>query len=122
MCERMLLVKLVLLFSSVTLLISCATVHLTSSGSTVTVARSAPRYCIYRGYITNTSRDVTGDGVRQTQINALRDRAAQLGANVIVITGHQADYYPEYFPSKGVFLSEAYEYTMSAVAYYCRFR
>ncbi len=94
-------VKLVIGSLFVSVLAGCASVPLDPGAEKVVfTAITVPQSCKSLGQISST--DVNGvttaytshSNLQTMEINALKNRALALGANVVVLTGHQTKYVP----------------------------
>lgn len=85
----------------------------------------APTGCQYRGTVTSVQKDINGGQLQTTQsiqINKLRKQVAQLGGNLLLITGQKSHYYDEYFVESGDITRELEAHAMTGRAYLCGVR
>ncbi len=121
--------SLFLLFSICLLLASCTSVPLEPRAKNIKVISQIPSSrCRSLGHVTAT--DTSGitieyashEEIQKMQINSLKNQAAKLGANVVVITLHTYTHgSPIYLVSTGEFVNDPNEFShqMSGVAYWC---
>lgn len=110
------------------LITSCAsTIRLESGAENVKMITGAvPKSCQFRGNVGVGQTEIYGPSHKtkqEEQINALRNQAMRMGANVVSVTSHQTKYYhhPEYILSEGEgkMQWELDAHAMSGKAYRC---
>jgi pyruvate/2-oxoglutarate dehydrogenase complex dihydrolipoamide dehydrogenase (E3) component len=118
----------VVTFFAATFLVSCASTGTLNPGAAninVVANQNAPKGCQLRGQVSVSKTDIYGPShkvVQNEQLDMLRNQAAQLGANFIVLTNHKTKYYhhPKYIISQGKAQRELDAHALSGNAYLCK--
>ena len=115
---------LVPVFCLTMIITACATVTpLNPEAQNVKLTMSPiPRDCQFKGTVTATTQHIRSEShkvVKQSEMNILRNQAAQLGANVVFVTTHRAVYKDHYVISNGDNMSELDNHIMTGRAYQC---
>ena len=84
---------------------------------------AVPKGCQFRGNVSSSEEYIplsSHRSVMENQLNSLKNQALELGANLVIVTGHQTDYYSDIIVSTAETTRGIDTHAMAGRAYLCR--
>lgn len=106
------------------MLAGCSSISTLEPGAEhVRVGRGpVPKGCQLRGNVSSSSEYIplsSHKSVMEGQLNSLKNQALKLGANLVIVTGHQTDYYSDIIVSTAEINRGIDTHAMTGQAYLC---